>query len=59
MLCLILLAPLLAWVAPNFGSRAIFLAALLGIVLVVLAQFRTMVFEAKSRKLRRLEGGNS
>lgn len=35
--CLILLAPVLAWVAPNFGSREIFLAALLGMVLVVLA----------------------
>lgn len=36
-LCLILLSPLLARVAPMFGSREIFLAALLGIVLVVLA----------------------
>lgn len=35
--CLILLAPLLAMVAPHFGSREIFLAALLGIILVVLA----------------------
>ncbi len=35
--CLILLSPLLARVAPMFGSREIFLAALLGIVLVVLA----------------------
>lgn len=34
---LILLAPLLARVAPMFGSREIFLAALLGIVLVVIA----------------------
>ncbi len=34
--CLILLSPLLAWIAPQFGSREIFLAALLGIVLVVL-----------------------
>lgn len=34
---LILLSPLLASVAPMFGSREIFLAALLGIVLVVLA----------------------
>lgn len=34
---LILLAPLLAKVAPMFGSREIFLVALLGIVLVVLA----------------------
>jgi putative tricarboxylic transport membrane protein len=36
-LCLILLSPLLAKVAPLFGSREIFLAALLGIILVVLA----------------------
>ncbi|ASM71396.1 MULTISPECIES: tripartite tricarboxylate transporter permease [Roseobacteraceae] len=36
-LCLILLAPLLAKIAPNFGSREIFLAALLGMILVVLA----------------------
>ncbi|MCY4228764.1 MAG: tripartite tricarboxylate transporter permease [Gammaproteobacteria bacterium] len=36
-LCLILLAQVLARVAPHFGSREIFLAALLGIVLVVLA----------------------
>ncbi len=35
--CLILLAPLLAKIAPHFGSREIFLAALLGLVLVVLA----------------------
>ena len=35
--CLMLLAPVLAKVAPNFGSREIFLAALFGIVLVVLA----------------------
>jgi putative tricarboxylic transport membrane protein len=35
--CLILLSPLLAIVAPMFGSREIFLAALLGIILVVLA----------------------
>ncbi|WP_306046609.1 tripartite tricarboxylate transporter permease [Nioella sp. MMSF_3534] len=36
-ICLILFAPVLAWVAPNFGSREIFLAALLGIILVILA----------------------
>ncbi|MEW5420509.1 tripartite tricarboxylate transporter permease [Amorphus sp. 3PC139-8] len=36
-LCLILLSPLLAKVAPMFGSREIFLAALLGMVLVVVA----------------------
>ena len=35
-LCLILLAPVLARIAPMFGAREIFLAALLGIVLVVL-----------------------
>lgn len=35
--CLMLLAPLLARIAPHFGSREIFLAALLGLVLVVLA----------------------
>ncbi len=36
-LALILLSPVLARVAPMFGSREIFLAALLGIVLVVIA----------------------
>ena len=36
-LCLILLSPVLALIAPHFGSREIFLAAFLGIVLVVLA----------------------
>lgn len=36
-LCLILFAPVLAKVAPMFGSREIFLAALLGIILVVVA----------------------
>ncbi|WP_293450345.1 tripartite tricarboxylate transporter permease [Planktotalea sp.] len=35
--CLILLSPVLALIAPMFGSREIFLAALLGIILVVLA----------------------
>lgn len=35
--CLILFAPVLAKVAPMFGSREIFLAALLGCVLVVVA----------------------
>lgn len=44
-LCLILLSPLLALIAPHFGSREIFLAALLGIVLVVLAH-RGQVFAA-------------
>lgn len=36
-ICLILFAPVLAMVAPMFGSREIFLAALLGIILVVVA----------------------
>jgi len=36
-ICLIALSPLLAKVAPLFGSREIFLAALLGMVLVVVA----------------------
>ncbi len=36
-LCLILLSPVLALIAPMFGSREIFLAALLGIFLVILA----------------------
>lgn len=35
--CLILFAPVLAKIAPMFGSREIFLAALLGIILVVIA----------------------
>lgn len=36
-ICLILFAPVLARIAPMFGSREIFLAALLGIVLVIVA----------------------
>ncbi|MBV0911779.1 tripartite tricarboxylate transporter permease [Anianabacter salinae] len=36
-ICLILFAPVLARIAPMFGSREIFLAALLGIILVVVA----------------------
>lgn len=36
-ICLILFAPVLARIAPMFGSREIFLAALLGLILVVLA----------------------
>ncbi len=44
-ICLILLSPVLAWIAPQFGSREIFLAALLGIVLVVLAH-RGQIFAA-------------
>ena len=43
--CLILLSPVLAAVAPLFGSREIFLAALLGIVLVILAH-RGQIFAA-------------
>jgi putative tricarboxylic transport membrane protein len=35
--CLILLSPVLAKIAPMFGSREIFLAALLGMILVVFA----------------------
>ncbi|WP_026745044.1 tripartite tricarboxylate transporter permease [Leucothrix mucor] len=35
--CLILFAPILAMIAPHFGSREIFMAALLGIVLVIFA----------------------
>ncbi|WP_164660084.1 tripartite tricarboxylate transporter permease [Tropicibacter sp. Alg240-R139] len=44
-LCLIILSPVLAWVAPHFGSREIFLAALMGILLVVLAH-RGQTFSA-------------
>lgn len=44
-LCLILLSPVLAVIAPMFGSREIFLAALLGIILVVLAH-RGQIFAA-------------
>jgi putative tricarboxylic transport membrane protein len=36
-ICLILFAPVLAKVAPLFGAREIFLAALLGLILVVVA----------------------
>lgn len=44
-LCLILLSPVLAIIAPMFGSREIFLAALLGIILVILAH-RGQIFAA-------------
>lgn len=44
-LCLVLLSPVLALVAPHFGSREIFLAALLGVVLAVLAH-RGQTFSA-------------
>lgn len=36
-ICLILFAPVLARIAPLFGSREIFLAALLGLILVIVA----------------------
>lgn len=36
-LCLVALAPVLAEIAPRFGSREIFMASLLGMVLVVIA----------------------
>ena len=36
-ICLILFTPVLARIAPMFGSREIFLAALLGLILVVVA----------------------
>ncbi|MGJ8529587.1 tripartite tricarboxylate transporter permease [Maritalea sp.] len=35
--CLMILSPVLALIAPHFGSREIFLAAFMGILLVVLA----------------------
>ena len=44
---LILFSPLLAKIAPHFGSREIFLAALMGIVLVVIAH-RGQTFAAGS-----------
>ncbi len=44
-ICLILLSQILAVIAPHFGSREIFLAALLGMILVVLAH-RGQVFAA-------------
>ncbi len=36
-ICLIVLSPVLAMIAPHFGSREIFLAAFMGILLVILA----------------------
>ena len=45
-LCLILFAPVLARIAPMFGSREIFLAALLGIILVVTAHRRQTLIAA-------------
>lgn len=44
-ICLIFLSPVLAVLAPHFGSREIFLAAFLGIVLVIVAH-RGQVFAA-------------
>ena len=44
-LCLIFLSPVLAIIAPMFGSREIFLAALLGIILVITAH-RGQMFAA-------------
>ncbi len=44
--CLILLAPVLAKIAPMFGSREVFLAALLGIILVVVAHRGQMLIAA-------------
>ena len=44
-ICLIVLSPILAWVAPHFGSREIFLAAFMGILLVILAH-RGQIFSA-------------
>jgi len=45
-ICLILFAPVLAKIAPMFGSREIFLAALLGIILVVTAHHRQTLIAA-------------
>ncbi len=36
-ICLIVLSPVLAMIAPHFGSREIFLAAFMGVLLVILA----------------------
>lgn len=44
-ICLMFLSPVLAMIAPHFGSREIFLAALLGVILVVLAH-RGQIFAA-------------
>ena len=45
-LCLLALSPYLARVAPYFGSRDVFMAALLGVVMVVLAHRRQTVAAA-------------
>ena len=44
--CLLTLSPYLARVAPYFGSRDVFMAALLGVVMVVLAHRRQTVAAA-------------
>lgn len=44
--CLIFFAPILAKVAPMFGSREIFLAALLGLILVVTAHHKHTLIAA-------------
>ncbi len=44
-ICLMILSPVLALIAPHFGSREIFLAALLGIIMVILAH-RGQIFAA-------------
>ncbi len=41
--CFVLMAPMLAWIAPQFGSREIFLAALLGVIMVVFAHQNQML----------------
>ncbi len=45
-ICLIFLSPVLAKIAPMFGSREIFLAALLGIILVIVAHRGQMLIAA-------------
>lgn len=45
-ICLILFSPVLAKIAPMFGSREIFLAALLGIILVVTAHRKQTLIAA-------------
>ena len=45
-LCLLALSPYLARIAPYFGSRDIFMAALLGVVMVILAHRRQTVAAA-------------
>lgn len=45
-ICLIFLSPVLAKISPMFGSREIFLAALLGMILVVVAHRGQMLIAA-------------